>query len=128
MSNVQNQGSNREPSSKSKTRRHFGGDQKAAIVRRHLADKVPVSDLADEYHLQPSLIYLWVKQVLDQAERAFEQPRGGKRRQTPDPKDRRIAQLEAVVAQREAKLAQKNEVIAELMEENGRSKKATGEL
>ena len=117
---------------KSKSRRHFGDDQKAAIVRRHLADKVPVSDLADEYHIQPSLIYLWVKQVLDQAERAFQQPRGGKRRSALDPKlaqlERRNAQLEAAVAQRDAKLAQKNEVIAELMEDNVRSKKVAGEL
>lgn len=112
---------------KSKSRRHFGDEQKATIVRRHLADKVPVSDLADEYHIQPSLIYLWIKQVLDQAERAFQQPRGGKRRQAPDPKDRKIAQLETRVAQQEAKLAQKNEVIAELMEDNVRSKKELGE-
>ena len=28
-------------------RRHFSDDQKATVVRRHLADKVPVSDLAD---------------------------------------------------------------------------------
>lgn len=128
MNDVQNQGSHEEPGGKSRRRRHFGDDQKAAIVRRHLADKVPVSDLADEYHLQPSLIYLWVKQVLDQAERAFQQPRSGKRRPTPDPKDRRIVQLEAAVAQRDAKLTQKNEVIAELMEDNVRSKKAAGEL
>jgi transposase len=128
MSDVQNQGSPGEPGGKSRRRRHFGDDQKAAIVRRHLADKVPVSDLADEYHLQPSLIYLWVKQVLDQAERAFQQPRRGKQRSAPDPRDRRIAQLEATVAQRDAKLAQKNEVIAELMEDNVRSKKAAGEL
>ena len=57
-------------------RRHFSDDQKATVVRRHLGDKVPVSDLADEYQMQPSLIYLWVKQVLDQAERAFRQPDG----------------------------------------------------
>ena len=46
-------------------RRHFSDAQKATVVRRHLGDKVPVSDLADEYQIQPSLIYLWVKQVLD---------------------------------------------------------------
>jgi transposase-like protein len=113
---------------KSKSRRHFGDDQKATIVRRHLADKVPVSDLADEYNIQPSLIYLWVKQVLDQAERAFRQPGGKRRRASEDPKDRKIAQLETQLAQRDAKLAQKNEVIAELMEDNVRSKKAAGEL
>jgi len=36
--------------------------------------------------------------------------------------------LESQLAQKEAKLAQKNEVIAELMEDNVRSKKASGEL
>jgi len=43
-------------------------------------------------------------------------------------KDARITKLEAAVAQKEAKLAQKNEVISELMEENVRAKKASGAL
>lgn len=133
MNDAQNHGSNHAPNGTSKSRRHFGDDQKAAIVRRHLADKVPVSDLADEYHIQPSQIYLWVKQLLDQAERAFQPPRGGKRRQQQaDPKltqlERRNTQLETQVAQLTTKLSQKNEVIAELMEDNIRSKKAAGEL
>ena len=85
----------------SKTRRRFGTEKKAHIVRRHLADKVAVSDLADEFDVQPSLIHTWVKQVLDQAEKA---------------KDHKIAQLEE-------KLTTKNEVIAELMEANVRKKK-----
>lgn len=109
-------------------RRHFSDDQKAAVVRRHLGDKVPVSDLADEYQVQPSLIYLWVKQVLDQAERAFRQPDRRRGRAARDPKDQKIAALEARVARQEAKLTQKNEVIAELMEENVRAKKSVGEL
>jgi transposase-like protein len=109
-------------------RRHFGDDQKAAIVRRHLADKVPVSDLADEYQVQPSLIYLWIRQVLEQAERAFQQPGGKRGRAQRDAKDRRIAELEAGLARQQAKLVQKNEVISELMEENVRAKKANGEL
>lgn len=46
-------------------RQRFSDDQKVAIVRRHLDDKVSVSDLADEYQIQPSLFYLWGKQVLD---------------------------------------------------------------
>ncbi len=35
-------------------RRTFTADEKAAIVRRHLWDKVPVSDLAQEHQVQPS--------------------------------------------------------------------------
>jgi hypothetical protein len=42
-------------------------------------------------------------------------------------KDARIAKLEAVVALKDAKIAQKNEVISELMEENIAAKKASGE-
>lgn len=101
------------------TRRSFSAAQKAEVVRRHLSGKEAVSDLADELGLQPSQIYLWVKQVLDQAERAF--ARSGAGRRTDDAKDRRIEQLQA-------KLVDKNEVIAELLEENVRAKKANGEL
>ena len=65
----------------SKQRRRFGAEKKALIVRRHLAEKVPVSDLADEFGVQPSQIHTWVKQVLDQAEKASERvlPRASER-------------------------------------------------
>jgi hypothetical protein len=86
-----------------------------------LSDKVPVSDLAAELDVQPSLIHLWIKQVLDQAEKAFQRFKGKKKTSVEDLKARRIAQLEA-------KLAKKYEVISELMEENVIAKKANGEL
>lgn len=102
-----------------RTRRHFTPQQKAEMVRRHLAGKEAVSALAEEFRVQPSQMHGWVNQVLAQAEAAFQRTAGagrGERR-----KDERITQLEA-------KLVQKNEVIAELMEENVRAKKANGEL
>ena len=103
----------------SNSRRRFGAEQKAQIVRRHLADKVPVSDLADEFDIQPSQIHTWIKQVLDQAEKAFERSSGPRRNDVA--KDAKIAQLEE-------KLTTKNEVISELMEENVKAKKASGGL
>jgi len=103
----------------SRVRKQLTTEQRAQVVRRHLADKVPVSDLADEYGVQPSQIHIWVKQVLDQAEQAFR--RLGRPPKGETAKSRQIERLEA-------KLAQKNEVIAELMEENVRAKKANGEL
>jgi transposase-like protein len=103
----------------SKTRRHFTAEQKAQVVRRHLAGKEPISKLADELSIQPSQIHTWVNQVLMQAEKAFERSSGG--RAAAEAASRRIEQLQA-------KLVQKNEVIAELMEENVRTKKANGEL
>lgn len=108
-----------------RTRRHFSAPQKAEVVRRHVAGKEAVSDLADELKIQPSQIHGWVKQVLDQAERAFDRP--ASRRPADDPKDRRIAELQATVAQKDAKLVQKNEVISELMQEHVQLKKELGE-
>lgn len=102
-----------------KVRRHFSAEQKAQIVRRHLTGKEAVSDLADEVQVQPSQIHLWIKQLLDQAEHAFVRSTdSGRAKQA---RDRRVEMLEA-------KITQKNEVIAELMEENVRAKKANGEL
>lgn len=109
-----------------RVRRQFLMERKAEVVRRHLSGKVPVSDLADELQVQPSLIHLWIKQVLDQAEAAFAKAPGRVRR-AEDAKDRKIAELEAKVAQRDAKLAQKNEVISELMQEHVQLKKELGE-
>ena len=103
----------------SKTRRHFTAEQKAEIVRRHMAGKEAVSDLADEFGLQPSLIHGWVNQVLSQAERAFDRPTG--KRRIEEAKERKIAHLED-------KLANKNEVIAELLQEHVQLKKELGEL
>ncbi len=101
------------------TRRHFSPQVKSEVVRRHLAGKEPASKLAEELGVQPSQVHLWVKQVLDQAERAFERAPG--QRRAEQARDHRVEQLEA-------KIANKNEVIAELMEENVKAKKANGEL
>ena len=102
------------------TRRHFTPEEKVAILRRHLLDGVPVSNLCDEYRIQPTLLYQWQKIFFENGAAAFEQ--AGKRRTTADDaKERKIAQLED-------KLAKKNEVVAELMEEHVQLKKALGEL
>jgi transposase-like protein len=104
-----------------KTRRSFTADQKAAIVRRHLVDKVPVSNLCDEYGIQPSMFYNWQKVRLDSAARAFETD--GRERTRPS----RETELEQKIAQLEAKLAKKDGIIAETSEEFLTLKKELGE-
>ncbi len=101
-------------------RRRFGTDQKATILKRYLVDKVPISDLCDEYGIKPNQIYTWQKILFDHAETAFQQA-GGRVASKASAQEEKIVRLEN-------KLQQKNEVIAELMEENVRAKKATGEL
>lgn len=64
----------------SRTRRHFTAEQKARIVRRHLAGKEPASKLAEELGLQPSQIHAWVAQVLGLTGLGFVGARFRKRR------------------------------------------------
>ena len=37
-----------------KQRRHFAGTEKVAILKRHLLEKVPVSQLCDEFNIAPT--------------------------------------------------------------------------
>ena len=101
-------------------RRRFGTDQKAAILKRYLVDKVPISDLCDEYGIKPNQIYAWQQVLFDHAESAFQQA-GSRAASKTSAQEEKILRLQA-------KLQQKNEVISELMEENVRAKKANGEL
>jgi transposase len=102
-----------------KQRRHFSGAEKVAILKRHLIDKVPVSNLCDELHLYPNQFYGWLKDFFENGHAAFDN--GRKTKSVEDGKDRKIEQLEA-------KLQRKNEVLSELMEEHTALKKSLGEL
>ncbi|QDT59298.1 Transposase [Stieleria bergensis] len=102
-----------------KKRRSFTASQKADAVRRHLKDQIPVSQIADEMHVQPTMIHNWINSVLQQAERSFESPRSTKAE---------TSKHDAKLQKMREKLDAKNEVISELMEENIRSKKENGEL
>jgi len=104
---------------RSKQRRHFEGAEKVAILKRHLIDKVPISDLCDELDLQPTQIYDWLKKFFENGHLAFEN--GRKSKSAEDANGRKIEQLEA-------KLVRKNEVLAELMEEHTLLKKELGEI
>ena len=99
-------------------RRHFSGTEKVAILKRHLLDKVAVSDLCDELDLYPNQFYGWLKEFFENGHAAFANGRSAKA--VEDAKERKIEQLEA-------KLVRKNEVMAELMEALTAEKKRTGE-
>jgi transposase-like protein len=101
-----------------KQRRHFAGTEKVAILKRHLVDKVPISDLCDELGLYPNQVYGWLKDFFENGQAAFDN--GRKAKAVDDAKDKKIEQLEA-------KLTRKNEVLAELMEEHTQLKKSLGE-
>ena len=99
-------------------RRHFTAEQKATILRRHVVDKVPVSDLCDEYKVQPSVVYGWLQQLFERAPKVFEIDPGAPSREK---------QLEKKVEALEQRLAKKDGVIAEISAEYVQLKKELGE-
>ena len=100
-----------------KPRKNYTPVEKVAILRRHLIDHVPVSDLCDEYRLAPTLFYIWQKQFFENGAAALERKNASSENE----------HLRTIAALRE-KLQRKNEVVAELMEEHIQLKKDLGEL
>lgn len=106
---------------KKRQRRHFSPEDKAAILRRHLVDRVPVSDLCDEYHIQPTLFYLWQRQAFEQLSAALQD------RRTVRGQQQSAASEQARVDALEAKLVKKDAIIAFIAAEHLALKKTLGE-
>jgi len=100
-----------------KGRRKFTAEQKVAILRRHLLDHVPVSDVCDEYGINPNLFYRWQKMLFENGSAAFEQ-RGGARER----------KLERKVDTLKSRISHKDGMIAEIMESHVALKKSLGDV
>lgn len=101
-------------------RRTFTPEQKVALLRLHLLEKKPISDICQENNLSVNLFYLWQKQFFENGAAAF--GNSGKRQQAcQDAKDRKIANLQE-------QLHQQHEVLAEVMKEYVQLKKEAGGL
>jgi transposase-like protein len=99
-------------------RRHFSGEEKVKILRMHLVESKPVSELCEQHKINPSLFYQWQRTFFENGARAFEGQNGG----------RSESKFEKQVGVLEAKLQRKHEVLSELMEEHIRLKKDLGEI
>jgi transposase len=104
-----------------KTRRHFTPQQKVAILREHLVEHVPVSDLCDKHKLHRSirqsdsvLVFCqWQKAFFENGTKVFESRR---------PRSQSLSEEEDKIAALETKLRNKTEVVEELV----RRKKSLG--
>jgi transposase-like protein len=96
------------------------GDEIMALLRRHLVDNVPVSEVCEKAGVNPSQFYRWLRMLLDGGAVVFDRgPERGAARQ--------IEAAEAKAEALEQKLQKKHEVLSELMEEHIRLKKTLGE-
>ena len=100
-------------------RKHYTAEEKVAILRRHLLDKVPISSLCEELGLQPTVFYRWQKEFFDNGAAAFQS------KQRPS---RQLEEKQERIEFLEKKVQTKDEVLAELMAEHVALKKSLGEV
>src|ERR1035437_560445 len=53
-------------------RKHYTAEEKVSVLRRHLLDKVPISDLCEELSLKPTVFYRWQKEFFENGAAAFQ--------------------------------------------------------
>jgi transposase len=99
-----------------KTRRQFTPQEKVNILRLHLLEQTPASDLCDKYGLHPTVFYRWQKEFFEHGAAAFERNKNGSAGK----------KLQKQLTHLKAKLAYKDEVIAEIAADHVRLKKELG--
>lgn len=99
-----------------KQRKHFDNKQKAQSVKRHFAEDVAISVICDELGIRVSQFYQWQRQLFEGGEHAFDRNEGYQEKVLRN-------QIESL----EKKLAQKDTVLVELLEEHVRLKKSLGD-
>ena len=97
-------------------RKHLSAQEKVSILRENFLDKVAVSTLCEKHGLNPTVFYRWQKEFFENGAAAFERRNNGQ--------EKRLEQQNAAL---KAKLAQKDEVMAELLMEHVALKKSLGE-
>src|SRR5271154_3986704 len=99
-----------------KARRQYSPADKVRILRLHLLEHKPISQLCEEEGIHPTLFYQWQKAFFENGAAAFQR----------SPRTETTRKRDALVAQLQAKLQRKDEVIAEIAEDLIREKKANG--
>ncbi len=101
----------------SNKRKNYSPESKVEILKKHLVDKVAVSDLCDQFGLHPTMFYRWQKAFFEGGAAAFKKEQNSEK-----------VRMQKRISALEQKLNKKNEVLSELMEEHVALKKSLGEL
>ena len=54
-----------------KQRKNYTPQEKVSVLRRHLLEHVPVSELCEELSLRPTVFYRWQKEFFENGAAAF---------------------------------------------------------
>jgi len=97
------------------------GEEILVLLKRHLVERVPVSQVCVEAKIQPTQFYRWQARLFSEGAVVF-------RRRGPGTRQERMERLKTMerTAELEAKLRRKDEVLGELLEEHVALKKKLG--
>jgi transposase-like protein len=88
-------------------RKYYTPEQKVKIIREHLENQVPLSELSEKYQVHMNDLYRWKKQLFEGAAQIFLSKQAGK----VSPEEKENERLKE-------KLKAKDQLISELVEEN----------
>jgi transposase len=103
----------------SKKNKSWSSEDKLAILKEHLIEGKSVADICEARGLAPSLFYTW-REALFKPNVAADEKRNQRKEHL------KIKALENRLAESEAKIVLKNEVIADLLEAHTKVKKSFG--
>lgn len=87
-------------------RRYFSPELKVAIIREHLLDGVPVSEVCEKHQIKPNQYFTWQKKFFERGAAAFASTKNTRQQNA---QKRKIDRLKK-------KLSEKDEIIAEVAE------------
>jgi len=96
-------------------RNRYTPEQKVAILREHFEKNISVPDICEKYRVHPNQFYRWKKELFESAAEIFSTKKSKQKN------EKRLSDFEKTVKDR-------NEIIAELLEENLKLKKSVGEI
>ena len=98
-----------------RSRKRYSPQEKVKILREHLEQNRSIADVCETYRVHPNQLYRWKKELFEKAAQLFSSK-----------KDQ--LQAQKTIARLEQQLTDRNEIIAELLQENLKLKKANGEI
>src|ERR1700730_17834287 len=83
-------------------RRRYSPEEKAKILRLHLLEQVPISEICEKQGIHPTMFYQWQKALFENAAAALEGQRGtrstNRQRQAPEAMESKLKRKDEVLA------------------------------
>jgi transposase len=83
-------------------KKFYSPEEKIMILREHLEKNVPISELSEKYGLHPNIVYIWKKQLFEQAPQILSRSKTKSEERKITAQEQRIAELEVLLAKRES--------------------------